>query len=179
MPENSWMAYKGSNQFVPEGITFKAISDQKFSKSDMAFLSKLYISTRWEEVLQAPWTDEQRIEFLQNQFEAQHTHYLSHYPKSDFLILFRDNMKIGRIYLDRDEVSICLIDIALLPEYRNSGLGTLLLKELLKEAQDTKKKIVIHVENFNPAYHLYLKLGFKQIENKGVYQYMEWYPEPA
>ena len=71
-----------------------------------------------------------------------------------------------------------MIDIALLPEYRNSGIGTQLLRELLEEAQLTNKKIVIHVENFNPAYHWYLKLGFKQIEDKGVYQYMEWYPDP-
>jgi N-acetylglutamate synthase-like GNAT family acetyltransferase len=176
MPENNWMAYKGLNQFVPEGITFKAILDQKFSKSDMAFLSKLYASTRWDEVLQAPWSDQQRIEFLQQQFEAQHSHYLSHYPNSDFLIILKDNCKIGRIYLDRDEVSICLIDIALLPECRKSGIGTELLKELLEEAQLTNKKIVIHVENFNPAYHWYLKLGFKQVEDKGVYQYMEWNP---
>ena len=177
MPENSWLAYKGSSQYVPKGITFKVISDLGFSMSDMTFLSKLYSSTRWQEVLQAPWSDQQRMEFLQQQFDAQHIHYLSHYPNSDFLIILKNNENIGRIYLDRDDVSICLIDIALLTEYRNSGLGTLLLKELLKEAQETHKKIVIHVENFNPAYHLYLKLGFKQVEDKGVYQYMEWHPK--
>ena len=61
MPENKPMAYQGLNLFVPEGITFKAISIKKFSKSDMAFLSKLYTSTRWEEVLQAPWSEQQRM----------------------------------------------------------------------------------------------------------------------
>ena len=176
MPENNWKAYHGSNQLVPEDITFKAISDQNFSNSDMAFLSKLYTSTRWDEVQQAPWSDQQRKEFLQKQFDSQHTHYLSHYPNSDFLIIIKENTKIGRVYLDRDDVSICLIDISLLPEHRNQGLGSLLLKELLTEAQDKNNKIVIHVENFNPAYQLYLKLGFKQVEDKGVYQYMEWYP---
>lgn len=145
----------------------------------MAFLSELYRSTRWQEVLQAPWNDEQRIEFLDQQFTAQHEHYNSHYPKAEKLLILKETKPIGRIYIDRDESSICLIDVALLTQHRGSGLGTKLLKELLIEAQATKKKIVIHVENFNPAYQWYLKHGFQQVEDKGVYQYMEWYPKSA
>ncbi|MCX7544180.1 GNAT family N-acetyltransferase [Marinicella gelatinilytica] len=172
MPEN-WLNQK-SFKFIPKSVLFKAISNK-----DMAFLSELYRSTRWQEVLQAPWNDEQRIEFLDQQFTAQHEHYNSHYPKAEKLLILKDKKPIGRIYIDRDENSICLIDVALLTQHRGSGLGTKLLKELLIEAQATKKKIVIHVENFNPAYQWYLKHGFQQVEDKGVYQYMEWYPKSA
>jgi GNAT superfamily N-acetyltransferase len=172
MPEN-WLNKK-SFKLIPKGVSFKAISNK-----DMAFLSELYRSTRWQEVLQAPWNDEQRIEFLDQQFTAQHEHYNSHYPKAEKLLILKDTKPIGRIYIDRDENSICLIDVALLTQHRGSGLGTKLLKELLIEAQATKKKIVIHVENFNPAYQWYLKHGFQQVEDKGVYQYMEWYPNSA
>jgi N-acetylglutamate synthase-like GNAT family acetyltransferase len=150
---------------------FKAISPD-----DMAFLLKLYTSTRWEEVLQAPWDDEQRCDFLKQQFEAQHSHYQSHYPKAEYLLIQMGEKNIGRLYLDRDATSICLIDIALLPEFKHKGIGTIILKGIIQEAQDTQKKIVIHVENYNPAYQWYLKLGFKQIEDKGVYQYMEYLP---
>ncbi len=168
---DTWLAFQGQTKHLTDEVTFKAISP-----TDMAFLSELYRTTRWQEVLQAPWDDEQRIAFLKQQFEAQHTHYQSHYPHAEKLIILQDDLPIGRIYLDRDEVSICLIDVALLPEHRNKGLGTQLLKELLTEAELTQKKVVIHVENFNPAYHWYLKHGFKQMEDKGVYQYMEWHP---
>lgn len=165
------------NRFNESGITFKILSSSGFSDEDKAFLAELYATTRWEEVLQTPWSDEQRIEFLNTQFEAQYQHYLSHYPKSDYLIIEKDHKPIGRLYLDHDDVSICLIDIALLPAFKYQGLGTTLLKCILDEAQDGQKKVVIHVENFNPAYQWYVKHGFKQIEDKGVYQYMEWYPE--
>lgn len=171
MPE-TWLAFKDQPRNIPAGISFEAISGK-----DMAFLTELYASTRWEEVMQAPWDDQQRIDFLKQQFEAQHKHYLSHYPHAEKLLIRRDQKNIGRIYVDRDEVSICLIDVALLTAERGCGLGTAILKELLQEAQETNKKIVIHVENFNPAYHWYLKHGFQQVEDKGVYQYMEWYPE--
>ena len=168
-------AYNNKNKTAPRGISFLAIAS--FSEDVMAFLSELYSTTRWEEVMQAPWSDLQRIDFLKQQFNAQHTHYQSHYPKADYLLILQENKKIGRIYLDRDETSICLIDIALLPELRNKGLGTQLLLNLLEEAQENNKKVVIHVENFNPAYQWYLKNGFKLVEDKGVHQYMEWYPK--
>lgn len=161
-----------NNTSITQGIAFKAISSD-----DMAFLSELYATTRWQEVKQAPWTDQQRIEFLQQQFDAQHQHYQTHYPKADYLLILQKNKTIGRIYLDRDATSICLIDIALLPNFNKQGLGTLILKVLLTEAQETQKKTVIHVEKYNPAYHWYLKHGFLQVEDKGVHQYMEWYPE--
>jgi len=171
MSEN-WLAFKNKPQHLTSSISFKAISDD-----DMAFLSNLYTSTRWEEVLQAPWNDQQRKEFLHQQFKAQHQHYNTHYPKAEKLIIYKHQNNIGRIYIDRDETSICLIDVALLPEYKYQGIGTQLLKEVLHEAQSAKLKVMIHVENFNPAYIWYKKHGFVQVEDKGVYQYMEWYPE--
>jgi hypothetical protein len=33
----------------------------------------------------------------------------------------------------------------------------------------------IHVERLNPAVRLYERLGFRQIEDKGVYLFMEWH----
>lgn len=171
MPE-AWLAFRDEPQLIPSDITFKAMSND-----DMAFLSELYRTTRWDEVLQIAWDDEQRKAFLHQQFTAQHQHYLSHYPHAEKLLIMRAEEPIGRIYVDRDEVSICLIDVALLPAYKHRGIGTALLRELLTEAQQQNKKVVIHVENFNPAYRWYVKHGFQQVEDKGVYQYMEWYPE--
>jgi hypothetical protein len=34
----------------------------------------------------------------------------------------------------------------------------------------------IHVERFNPALHLYERLGFRLAEDKGVYYFMKWLP---
>ncbi len=168
-----WLAFNGAAKLIPEEITFQAMSD-----NDMAFLSELYRTTRWQEVQQAPWNDEQRKSFLHQQFTAQHQHYLTHYPNAQKLLILKNQQCIGRIYLDRDEDSICLIDVAILPNHHRQGIGTAILKELLTEAQLSQKKVMIHVENFNPAYQWYEKHGFRQIEDKGVYQYMEWYPIP-
>jgi ribosomal protein S18 acetylase RimI-like enzyme len=154
-----------------EGLEFKAISEE-----DMAFLLYLYSTTRWQEVLQAPWDDEQRHAFLKQQFDAQHFHYQKHYLDAEYLVIIKDNQNIGRIYIDSGEASIGIIDIALIPEFKYKGIGTQILKEIIKDAQMSGRKIDIHVESFNPAYQWYENLGFKQVEDRGVYQYMEWHP---
>jgi ribosomal protein S18 acetylase RimI-like enzyme len=66
------------------------------------------------------------------------------------------------------------MDIALVPEHRGTGIGTQLLRELQEEARSAGKSLTIHVERFNPAMRLYERLGFRQIEDKGVYLLMEW-----
>jgi GNAT superfamily N-acetyltransferase len=65
-------------------------------------------------------------------------------------------------------------DIALLPEYCNRGIGTTLQRELQSEAAAAGTPLRIHVERFNRALRLYERLGFRQIEDKGVYLFMEW-----
>jgi hypothetical protein len=37
----------------------------------------------------------------------------------------------------------------------------------------------IHVERFNPALRLYERLGFRQIDDRGVYLFMEWRDDNA
>ncbi len=92
-------------------------------------------------------------------------------------IIILDGESIGRLYVDRREDEIRLIDIALLPEHRGGGLGTAILKEILAEGASVRKLVRIHVEQFNPAMRLYERLGFSKIEEQGVYHLMEWTPE--
>jgi ribosomal protein S18 acetylase RimI-like enzyme len=66
------------------------------------------------------------------------------------------------------------MDITLLPEHRSQGIGTQLLRELQNEAAAAGKSLSIHVETFNPALHLYERLGFKVIEDKGLHLLMAW-----
>ena len=89
-------------------------------------------------------------------------------------VIERDGQAIGRLYVARWEREIRIMDIALLPEHRGSGIGTQLLRELQDEARSSGKSLTIHVERFNPALGLYQRLGFRQIEDKGVYLLMEW-----
>ena len=141
---------------------------------DDSFLARLYASTREQELAVTNWSDEQKALFCRMQFNAQTTDYQRNYPDASFDIIERNGVAAGRLLVLREDEKIHVIDIALLPEHRGAGIGTKFLRELQQEARAAGKKLSIHVELFNPARQLYERLGFKQVEEKGVYFLLEW-----
>ena len=142
--------------------------------ADEPLLCAVYASTRAEELALTDWSEERKAEFCQQQFAAQDAHYRQHYPSAQYSIIERDGVAAGRLFVDRWEKEIRIMDIALLPEHRGAGIGTRLLRELQEEARAAGRALSIHVEKFNPALRLYERLGFRAIEDKGVYLLMEW-----
>ncbi len=155
-----------------------AITLRSITAEDRIFLLRVYASTREQELSMTPWNRQEKDQFLQMQFEAQHTHYHKHYSGAEFDILMLKEKPIGRLYVDRREKDIRVIDIALLPEFQRQGIGGRLLRNLLDEAAAAGKSVSIHVEHNNPAMHLYERLGFRRIGDTGVYFLMEWKHEP-
>jgi ribosomal protein S18 acetylase RimI-like enzyme len=147
----------------------RAIAD-----TDLPFLARLYASTRADEMRQVDWPQQQVDDFLKSQFDAQHAHYQQHYPAASFDLIMLHGEPIGRLYIDDRADEIRIIDIALLPEYRGHGIGSDVLIDILHRAARDKKCIRIHVEHFNPAMRLYKRLGFVNLEDRGVYAFMEW-----
>ena len=145
---------------------------------DEPFLLEVYASTRAEELALVPWDDEQRKSFLAMQFAAQHAHYQQQFPQASFSVIIRDDSAVGRLYVLREDHVIRILDITVLPEFRNGGIGTSLLRDLLDEAAETKKRALIYVETFNPSLRLVERLGFKNIAEEGINFLMEWSPAP-
>ena len=151
-----------------EEVSLRPIRDE-----DREFLFRVYAGTRAEELAQvADWTPEQKEAFLRMQFDAQHAYYQEHYRTADFQVVLAEGEPVGRLYLDRWEAEHRIVDIAILPEHRNRGFGTVLLREILEEADLAGKPVSIHVEIHNPARKLYDRLGFVRVEDRGVYVLM-------
>src|SRR5712664_2086303 len=100
------------------------------SLDDQAFLFQVYASTRLEEVALVPWNDEQKQAFLQMQFNAQTQSYQREFPGAEYLVILHDGVPAGRLTIERSDKAILLIDIALLPAYRNFGIGSGLIQDL-------------------------------------------------
>jgi ribosomal protein S18 acetylase RimI-like enzyme len=153
------------------------ITLRPITAKDEAFLSQVYASTRADEMALLDWSETEKAAFLQMQFEAQHSYYMEHFNQASFDLILLNGEPVGRLYLDRREDEIRIIDIALLTEHRRQGIGGRLLKEILAEGETTGLPVRIHVERYNPALHLYYRLGFQQIGDEGVYYLMEWTPD--
>jgi ribosomal protein S18 acetylase RimI-like enzyme len=149
-------------------LTFRPIQPD-----DDAFLRAVYASTRAEELALVNWSDAEKDAFLRMQFDAQHRHYQQHYPAADFFVILRDAQPVGRLYLARLPEEFRIIDIALLPQCRRTGIGTTLLKNILSEASTAGRRVRLHVERSNPALRLYQRLGFKVIEEGSIHLLME------
>jgi ribosomal protein S18 acetylase RimI-like enzyme len=120
-----------------------------------------------------PWDDAAKRAFLRMQFQAQGSWYREQMPDASFDVVLVDGARAGRLYVDRREDEIRIVDIALLPEHRGHGIGTRLLRQLLAEADATATRVTIHVERFNPALRLYERLGFREVADHGVYLLLE------
>ncbi len=149
---------------------------RRVAPEDREFLIALYASTRREELDLAGWNAETEDHFVRQQFTAQDSHYREHYPGASLDLVLAEGRPVGRLYVHRRPAEIRLMDIAFLPEARGRGFGTSLLRRLMDEAECEKKRLTIHVEIFNPARRLYDRLGFLPVEDRGVYQLLQWSP---
>jgi ribosomal protein S18 acetylase RimI-like enzyme len=157
-----------------QAVDRKRITFRAAAASDQDFLSRLYASTRADEMDLVPWTDAEKSDFLRMQFAAQTQHYAEYFTNAAFNVVELERQPIGRLIVDRNRDVIHIIDIALVPQWRGRGIGKMLLCEILDEARDSGRTVTIHVEHFNPAMRLYERLGFKHIDTNGVYHLMEW-----
>jgi ribosomal protein S18 acetylase RimI-like enzyme len=141
---------------------------------DQSFLIKLYAITRAEELATWGWDKARQETFIKMQFTAQQRWYQAAYPEAEHqLIILKDN-PIGQILVRREKSTIELIDISLLPEYRNGGVGTALLGELIEESRKSGVPLRLQVQRNNQAaIRLYQRLGFSTIEQDEVYYRME------
>jgi ribosomal protein S18 acetylase RimI-like enzyme len=155
------------------------ISLRPITPADEDFLARVYASSRADELAITGWTEQLKADFCRTQFNAQSAYYTANYPGASFQIIEQDGWPVGRVYVDRWEKEIRIVDITVLPEFRGSGIGTNLLRELQDEARTAGKSITIHVERFNRALTLYQRLGFEQIADKGVYLLMGWEEEAS
>ena len=143
-------------------------------EEDEEFLLEVYASTRSDEMTRSGLDDAQQRAFLKLQFIAQQQHYRTYYPQGEHSLVLLNEKPIGRLYVARSLEEIRILDIALLAEHRNKGIGTRIIKDLMAESRKTGHQVRIYVENFNRALRLFERMGFVQVEEKGFHYLMQW-----
>lgn len=140
---------------------------------DLAWLRELYASTRTEEMAPVPWPDATKRAFLDQQFELQHHHFLSHFADAEFWLLEASQGPVGRLYRHCPQSSGAvaapddlIVDISFLPAWRGLGFGTGLLQAAQTAAAERGRGLRLHVHAHNTAAaSLYRRLGFVAISD--------------
>ena len=157
----------------------KGISFRVETEEDVPFLAALFASMRADEVATTGWSSELQHAFLAQQFDAQRRHYRQHYQGAEWLVVEHEGRAVGRLYLMEYERELRIVDISILPGNRGLGLGSAMLGDVIEEAESCGKAVTIHVERNNPAMGLYLRLGFAQMDEVGIYFLMRRDPPAA
>lgn len=155
---------------------FRALVLRPATSADESFLRTLFASTRAAELALINWAENQKEAFIAMQFNAQNRQYVMNYPNAQNSIILWNDDPIGRLLLDRGELEFTLVDVALLPTYRGTGIGTGLIQDIVKEAAAAGKPIRLHVSTSNAAKRLYERLGFSSVGGDAVYFEMMWVP---
>ncbi len=155
--------------YVEASIELRTVTD-----ADRDFLLRVYEASREIELGMTGWNGEQRRAFVKHQFTAQDTHYREHYDDASFDLILIDGETVGRLYVSRGDAEIEILDITVLPEFRNRGIGTSLVRGILAEAAASGRFVVIYIESFNPSQNHFAKLGFVPVGGDELVRRFEW-----
>lgn len=158
-------------------VSLSAMSDIELrpaTAADEPFLRRVYAATR-DDVDLVQWGQGEKEQFLDMQFRAQTMDYEARFPAAELSVIVVDGQDQGRLWVDRSEDEIRLLDIALLPQARNRGTGKHLLERLIAEAKRDGLPLRHAVLKSNVAgLRFYRRLGFEVHEDTEVYAFMVW-----
>lgn len=155
------------------------VSLRQEQPGDEGFLFDVFASTRTDELARTNWDESLRRTFLNQQFNAMRQGYRSMFSSGDFLIIELEGRPVGRMVVSRSAAEIRVVDLALLPDQRNRGVGTFLMGQVCAEAADAGRPVRLCVLKNNHALQWYERLGFKKIGEQGFYDELEWRPTSA
>lgn len=141
---------------------------------DESLLYQLYASIRREEFSLLGLSELQMQALLHMQYDAQKNAYHVQCPQAKYELIYYEALPIGRMITDIQSQGIHLVDIALLPDYREKGYGTQLIKSLQSFAIEKQLSVMLHVLQGNPAQRLYERCGFYVTGEVIPYVAMKW-----
>jgi ribosomal protein S18 acetylase RimI-like enzyme len=83
---------------------------------------------------------------------------------------------IGILVVDRRENEIFLENIWLTSAWQGQGLGSEIIRRLMREASASGLPLTLQVLKPNPARRLYERLGFQVVGETATHLRMKWQP---
>lgn len=151
----------------------EAIHLRPEKSSDETFLRSLFATTRVDVTFSGLPPDQKQL-FLKMQFDAQRLHYRTKYKDTEFLIIEQYGRRIGRLYLCRMPDQIRVMDITLIPEHRNQGIGSGLIRSVQDEARTKGLPVTLHAEKVDQTADYYRHLGFEVAAELEMHYFMKW-----
>lgn len=90
----------------------------------------------------------------------QRAHFKKNFSPERSQIIVMEGVDVGELSVQIEEDEISILGIFIRPGFQRRGLGTDIILDLLKRAQDREAPVRLQVLKVNPARRLYERLGF-------------------
>lgn len=90
-----------------------------------------------------------------------------------FSVIRCEGVDVGVLCVERHPTHIQLDQLFILPGYQNKGIGTRIVRDLAREAKQSRRPLRLRVLAVNPARRLYEREGFRMTQNTIQRIYME------
>lgn len=142
--------------------------------NDEPFVFMLFCSVRGPEYAASGLSSEEQMQILHHQYRAMHSTYAERFPNGQHYIVSEGDQDIGRIYVNESADEIRLLDVIVHPNQRNRGLGSKLLKQMIKHGKRHGKTVRFYVWATNhAAQRFYKRHGFVQVRDDQSYLLFE------
>ncbi len=147
---------------------------QVLVQEDQAFLDALYFASR--EDLHAFSTDPQLLApLIQMQQRMQQAGFAAHFPDAQHWLVQSQGQPAGRLVVDVGPHDVRVVDIAITPAARRTGLARTVLQALQTVARAQQLPVSLAVSKTNPAAQaLYQSLGFAVTTQDELLAQMVW-----
>jgi len=145
--------------------------------ADATFLFTLHASVKAAEFAMMPVAEPILRQLLDMQFRAMTMSYRTAFPAGRFQLITLNNAPIGRLITDSGPVRFHIVYIALLPEWRQRQISTILMTQVLEEPRrrGARCETTVALDNL-ASQRLWFRLGFTERERDGANLVLEWRP---
>jgi ribosomal protein S18 acetylase RimI-like enzyme len=149
---------------MPPSVTTRAATPD-----DDAFLLELFKAVRAPELARTALAPAQLDMLMAIQFAGQKQSYAARYPGGNLIVLMHGK-PIGRMWLHRASWEHQLVDISLLPEFQNLGIGGALIADAIAAARAAGVRLCCSVAASNGgSLRFHQRLGFRIVGQDEVF----------
>lgn len=161
----------------PPTLREKGFALQHERAADQNYLRAYFIAENLPLVSALPWDDMQKQCLLAQQYEVQHQGYDQQFSDCAPLVLTREDMPVGRLFLAQDIRGLHILDMLLAQNWRGRGIGTALIQGVQACAFTHQLPVFLSVDRLSAYAGFYRKLGFAICRSDDILWTMRWPPQ--
>jgi ribosomal protein S18 acetylase RimI-like enzyme len=106
--------------------------------------------------------------------EQQEHFFADKWLPEKYEILLHNQTACGYLWVEEESDSVAIMEIVILPEYQNKGIGSRMLRQEMMRARARNVPVKLRVLRKSRAVSLYIRFGFREYSRTESHILMKW-----